>query len=285
MEAKATSLLQLLLLPITNVYSATLLPALLVLAVPPSPRASPAQAAAAFLWMGAVPCAFFYATALVFYLLDTLPPRAWRAQHKWQGAAGLPAPGAYAAVLLVSLRSWFVGLCFVLLLCRSVAPALGAPPASAPWRPLDFFCQLPLYVLAVDACFWATHRALHSRLLYAPIHRQHHAFPAPFALAAVHAHPFEHLFSNVLSISLGPLLCRAHPVSAALWGCLASFSTLNSHSGFRFAHISEAHDWHHRFGNECFGAGHLADYLLGTSARFRAHRAQALAEGARKGSE
>ena len=280
--AAPRTLLQTLLLPVTDPTSATLLPALAVLAVPMSSRTTPAEAAAAFFWMGAVPCAFFYAAALVFYLLDTLPPPAWRAPRKFQGAAALrdASRGAYARVLLVSLRSWFVGLCFVALLCRSVAPALGAPPASAPWRPLDFACQLPLYVLAVDACFYITHRALHSRLLYAPIHRLHHSFPAPFALAAVYAHPFEHLFSNVLSISLGPLLCRAHPVSAALWGCLASFSTLNSHSGFSFGHISEAHDWHHRYGNECFGAGQMMDYFLGTSARFRAHAKEQRAKSA-----
>jgi sterol desaturase/sphingolipid hydroxylase (fatty acid hydroxylase superfamily) len=272
-----------LLLPLTNIYSATLLPFAALALLPASPHTTPSDALEAFLWMGALPCLFFYAVAGLFYALDTLPPAAWRAARKFQGAAALPAPGAYLSALLVSLRSWAVGLAFVALLCRTVAPALGAPPASAPWHPADFALHLPVYVLAVDACFFCTHRLLHTRALYAPVHKLHHAFGAPFALAAVYAHPFEHIFSNVLSISLGPLLCRSHPVSAGLWGCLAAFSTLNSHSGFAFSHISEGHDWHHREGSENFGAGlALLDWALGTSARFRQHLSARAAAGSGK---
>lgn len=260
-----------LLFPLTNVYAATLLP--LALAFFPPALASPEETWASFAWMGLVPCAFFYAGSLVYFCLDTFTPPQWRARHKFQGPRGVVAAGSYAAAFWVSLRSWGVGLCYILFLARTVGPWLGAPPASAPWHVLDFLCHSPVYLLSVDLCFFATHRLLHTRPFFVPVHKFHHTFSAPFAIAAVYAHPFEHLFSNVLSISLGPLLMRSHPISAALWGCLAAFSTLNSHSGFRFSMTSDGHDWHHRESREMYGAGlALLDRLLGTDALYRQHQ-------------
>ena len=272
------ALIDILLFPITNVWAATfLLPgAFLALeALAPGLPRSP-ESFAAFCAMGLVPCAFFYAVSFVYFLLDTLPPAAWVAARKFQGARGAPPPGAYAAALAVSLRSWLVGLAYIALLAYKVGPALALPAPSAPWRAADFLAHFPVYLLAVDACFFATHRLLHTPLLFARVHKFHHAFSAPFALASVYAHPFEHFFSNVLSISAGPLLMRSHPYSAALWGCLAALSTLNSHSGFAFAGISDGHDWHHRDAGENFGAGlAIFDKLLGSDARYRRHKEEA----------
>jgi len=131
-----------------------------------------------------------------------------------------------------------------------------------------------MYILVVDACFFTTHRILHTPHLYASVHKFHHTYTAPFALAAVYAHPFEHLFSNVLSISLGPLLMRSHPISAAVWGCLASFSTLNSHSGFSFPFITDGHDWHHREFTENYGAGLMLfdKFVFGTNTKYQAYK-------------
>jgi sterol desaturase/sphingolipid hydroxylase (fatty acid hydroxylase superfamily) len=260
-----------LLFPITNVYSATLLPVLAACLVPSSLPSS--ELLLGFCAQGLLPCAAFYACSLFFCLLDTCSGRAWLAAHKFQGAAGLVAPGSYPAAWAVSLRSWLVGLCYVLVLCK-LGPALGQPLASSPWSPWEPLLHFPLFLLAVDACFFCTHRLLHQPLLFRAVHSFHHSFSAPFAVASVYAHPFEHLFSNVLSISLGPVLLRSHPLTAGLWGALTAFSTCNAHSGFRFALTSEGHDWHHRDAREMFGAGlALLDKGLGTNKRFLAHMA------------
>ena len=45
--------------------------------------------------------------------------------------------------------------------------------------------------LTLQVCFFYTHWAMHHGALYRRIHKQHHEFKAPFALAALYAHPIE----------------------------------------------------------------------------------------------
>jgi sterol desaturase/sphingolipid hydroxylase (fatty acid hydroxylase superfamily) len=269
------SLLEALLFPLTNVYSATLLPALAAYFTPASLASSRGDLLQGVFLQGVVPCVFFYGYSFFYFLLDTCTPEGWLKVNKFQGKEGIVAPGSYGAAYLVSLRSWFVGLCYIIVLCK-VGPALGLPVASAPWSAWELLLHFPVFLLTVDACFFTTHRILHLPFLFRTVHSFHHSFSAPFAVASVYAHPFEHLFSNVLSISLGPILMRSHPITAAAWGCLTALSTCNAHSGFRFSAISEGHDWHHREAREMFGAGlALLDQFFHTNTRYLKHSEEA----------
>jgi sterol desaturase/sphingolipid hydroxylase (fatty acid hydroxylase superfamily) len=232
-----------------------------------------------FLLLGLVPLAFFVLCASAWAAVDAAVARGWaprlaacKLQGDWQ-----PRAADYALALRSAAVSWLcVGLPFAWLLCSAVAPRLGLPLAGdAQWSPWQLAAHLPGFLLCVEVGFYASHRLLHTRALYKAVHAKHHEFSAPFALAAVHAHPLEHLVSNVAPISLGPLLLRSHPATAAAWACIAIFSTCGAHCGYSIPWLTRSpfHDHHHAVFTENFGVlGAVIglDRWLGTSTRFRA---------------
>lgn len=232
-----------------------------------------------FVLLGLVPLAFFALCAGAWAAVDAAVARGWaprlaacKLQADWQ-----PRAADYLVALRSAAVSWLcVGLPFAWLLCSAVGPRLGLPLAGdAPWSAWQLAAHLPGFLVCVEVGFYASHRLLHSRALFKAVHAQHHEFSAPFALAAVHAHPIEHLISNVAPISLGPLLLRSHPATAAAWACIAIFSTCGAHCGYYVPGLTRSpfHDHHHAVYTENFGVlGAVVglDRWLGTSTRFRA---------------
>uniref|UniRef100_A0A1Q3EVG2 Putative c-4 sterol methyl oxidase n=1 Tax=Culex tarsalis TaxID=7177 RepID=A0A1Q3EVG2_CULTA len=115
------------------------------------------------------------------------------------------------------------------------------------------------------------HRILHHRSLYRFIHKRHHEFVAPVAWAASHVHPVEHILSDTIPASVGPMLLNCH-----LFTLLVLFSylvqrALIQHSGYHLPFLSspESHDYHHLNFSQCFGPTGLMDRIFGTDDRFR----------------
>lgn len=191
------------------------------------------------------------------------------ASRRLQPGSKVPSTRDYLDALKLGTLNWFlVGLPYTAALVRYVLPwraSLGGPS-------LPFLGQIAVCVVAVECIFYASHRLLHTRLLYARVHKLHHTFTAPFGYAAIYAHPLEHLLSNVLAVSAGPVLAGMDDAASCAWAALSLVNTMVSHSGWALPgfHDPSAHDWHHAVFDENYGVIGLCDTLAGSNARYAA---------------
>ena len=107
-----------------------------------------------------------------------------------------------------------------------VAPLISAPLSEMLWDgingerlteedewawQIELLQKIPIHFIVTDLGFYMIHLAMHSQpLLYKYIHRIHHRFQAPTAMACVYAHPLEFLVGNLLPIYMGPIITNAH---------------------------------------------------------------------------
>ena len=111
-----------------------------------------------------------------------------------------------------------------------------------------------LCAVVVETWFFFTHWTLHHPLLYSRIHKIHHRFKAPIAVASMYAHPIEFVVGNLTGVILGPLLTRCHPITSYIWICNSLISTGGSHSGYMMC-FADFHDQHHQYFDFNFGVG------------------------------
>lgn len=130
------------------------------------------------------------------------------------------------------------------------------------WQRLAW--QTVFSLLVTEVVFYHVHRAFHeNKWLYARVHKVHHTWPAPVALVSTYAHPIEHIFCNLTSVFLGPILCGAHPAVTSAYTLLFSIGAAGHHSGY-WSDDMGMHDMHHEVFNSNFGNAHILDYFYGT---------------------
>ena len=91
--------------------------------------------------------------------------------------------------------------------------------------------QLVAAMVIEDACFYCSHRLLHTPALYARVHKIHHAYTHNVVLAAENAHPIEFLLGNLNPVVLPGVLLNMHLSTFALWVGLRIFVSVGEGEG------------------------------------------------------
>ena len=60
-----------------------------------------------------------------------------------------------------------------------------------------FLGNFIIHLIIIECWFYTSHRLLHYPPLYRTIHKIHHIYKAPTAIACIFAHPVEYCFGNV----------------------------------------------------------------------------------------
>lgn len=115
--------------------------------------------------------------------------------------------------------------------------------------------QLAVCIIVEDTIFYAVHRTLHHPALYPYIHKVHHQYYHPIALASEHAHILEFMFGNGLPVIVGPQITCAHSFTFMLWILIRISTSIDNHCGYAFpltpvrllpfGSTAEGHDYHH----------------------------------------
>jgi sterol desaturase/sphingolipid hydroxylase (fatty acid hydroxylase superfamily) len=230
---------------------------------------------AQFVLLGLWPCVVFLVYGLILFTVDIHPAFAgFRTKYKLQPGFK-PDLATYAQAARVAAFNFLVlGLPWAALLIWFVTPWVDAQfgwqsDAAVPTTG-QFLKQLVVILFCQDWFFYWAHRAAHHKRVYRHVHKMHHTFTAPFGIAAVYAHPVEHVIANMLPVSAGPILAGCHPMVTGLcWTTFALVNTMTSHSGYKIPGLNDPykHDYHHLEFNANYGAIFL-DRLLGTEGRF-----------------
>jgi 4-alpha-methyl-delta7-sterol-4alpha-methyl oxidase len=134
--------------------------------------------------------------------------------------------------------------------------------------------QFIFFLYLDDFLFYWLHRALHTKLLYKPIHSLHHRFNVPWSIAGHYLHPLEFILISMAAMS-GPLLVGAHVVTVWVWIVFRQLISAEQHCGyelpwnpsrfFPFNGGTAFHDFHHaRFRGNYAGFTLVWDRLFGT---------------------
>lgn len=112
--------------------------------------------------------------------------------------------------------------------------------------------------------FYFIHYLLHKPYFYKMIHSKHHEFIDPIAVAALYAHPIEHLFGNILAFIVPQLIIGINYTTTMILVFIGTLITLIAHFDYNILGIKNGHAIHHRKFLCNYGFGDYLDKFFGT---------------------
>lgn len=211
----------------------------------------------------------FWIPSIFYICLDSLFP-AYSERHKIQPAPKQPSRKEIKHCFWVVAQNQLLTSGLHLLQLTLVTKT-GLRTSSYRIEPTlpslpELLRDIVLCLLLREAFFYYSHRLFHIPYFYVRIHKKHHKFTAPIALAAQYAHPIEQIFANALPISVPPQIVGSHVLT--FWAFLAFelFNTATVHSGYDFfQNKAKMHDLHHEKFNLNYGSIGLLDWVHGTN--------------------
>lgn len=182
------------------------------------------------------------------------------------------------------IRNLIINTCMVPLIALVIGLCVTFEPKDFEIPgPFEMFLSTLAGVLTNEILFFYGHWLLHSNYLYGRIHKVHHEFKSPCALAAIYCHPVELVISDFIPLASG-IICFNHNLyAAAVFTTFAVLGTQTHHCGFRWpwipghANQPDFHDYHHEKFNCNYGSMGFLDALHGTSMGSRHHPMHAAA--------
>ena len=111
-----------------------------------------------------------------------------------------------------------------------------------------------LYPLISDFIFYSTHRITHHNLLYKIVHKKHHEWIVPCAVAASYTTIYEYIFLNLPVLLLPAMILRINWNGSNIWFVIMTIKVVNEHSGYTYFNISKHHTNHHKYQNYNYGS-------------------------------
>lgn len=203
----------------------------------------------------------FWLVSAIYIFLPYFAP-AFSARHKLQKQEKQPTAAEIWECFLVVIRNQVL----------SSSAQLGIILLDAKPPPYRFDIILPgpaeiargaiLCVFLREIIFYYVHRLLHHPFLYPAVHKPHHRFTAPVALAAQYATVTEHILANILPLALPPQILKCHAITTWVFLAFSLLETTTVHSGYDFfSGSAKMHDLHHEKFVVCFGTVGLMDWL------------------------
>ncbi len=181
-----------------------------------------------------------------------------------------------ASLVTQPLATWF--LLYPICMWRGMQ---YFPPVANPALAALYVATATVVAFILNDIFnYWTHRMLHLRLFYKPIHKKHHLFTNDcVGLTSEYNHPVEQVISTLCTLT--PIVILGLDlVSTCVFLFFRTWEVLDEHCGYRFpspfgSEHSLRHDFHHaRSGLNNLGMFRFWDWLLGTDKNYKAYLAK-----------